>query len=88
LLIIFNTLYRRSEQSACFGFLFLSNGLSAIVGSASAVGIASMGTQYNIHAWQWFVINVSLYLLRFYLLTSDNILGATSFGELSQLVSG
>lgn len=53
LIMIFNTLYRRSEQSACFGFLYLSNGLGSVVGSAAAVGIAKMGTQHGITAWQW-----------------------------------
>jgi MFS family permease len=53
LIIIFNTLYRRSEQSACFGFLYLSNGVGAMVGSASSVGIAKMGDLYGIRAWQW-----------------------------------
>ncbi|CAO3644403.1 unnamed protein product [Mucor fragilis] len=53
LIMIFNTLYRRSEQSACFGFLYLSNGLGSCVGSAAAVGIAKMGTRNGITAWQW-----------------------------------
>lgn len=53
LIIIFNTMYRRSEQSACFGFLYLSNGVAAVVGSAAAVGIVKMGTVHSIKAWQW-----------------------------------
>lgn len=53
LILIFNTMYRRSEQSACFGFLYLSNGVASIIGSASAVGIVNMGTVHGIKAWQW-----------------------------------
>ncbi|KAI9478395.1 MAG: major facilitator superfamily domain-containing protein [Benjaminiella poitrasii] len=53
LFMIFNRLYRRSEQSACFGFLYLCNGLGSVVGSAAAVGIADLGTRNGIRAWQW-----------------------------------
>lgn len=53
LIMIFNTLYRRSEQSACFGFLYLFNGLGSVVGSAAAVGIAQMGTRGAVTSWQW-----------------------------------
>lgn len=53
LLIIFNTMYRRSEQSACFGFLYVCNGLASVIGSASGVSIAKIGTKAGIKAWQW-----------------------------------
>ncbi|KAI9478365.1 MAG: major facilitator superfamily domain-containing protein [Benjaminiella poitrasii] len=53
LFMIFNRLYRRSEQSACFGFLYLCNGLGNCVGSAAAVGIASIGDKHGILQWQW-----------------------------------
>lgn len=53
LILVVNTLYRRSEQSAVVGALYLSNGVAAMVGSAFSVGVASMGTQHGIHAWQW-----------------------------------
>jgi MFS family permease len=53
LIIIFNTLYHRSKQSACFGFLYLGNGVGSIVGSVAVVGIAKLRTQHGIHAWQW-----------------------------------
>ncbi|KAI8095314.1 major facilitator superfamily domain-containing protein [Thamnidium elegans] len=53
IILIFNTMYRRSEQPACFGFLYVSNGVAAVVGSSSSVGIAKMGTVFGIKAWQW-----------------------------------
>lgn len=56
LILNFNTLYRRSEQSACFGFLYLINGVASVVGSAVAVGIANMGTVHGLMAWQWQVV--------------------------------
>ncbi|KAI8990901.1 major facilitator superfamily domain-containing protein, partial [Mycotypha africana] len=73
LIMIFSRMYRRSEQSACFGFLYLCNGLASIVGSASAVGIVKIGVKNGIKPWQWgyiiwgsitvFIGIVSLFLL-------------------------
>ncbi|KAG2201199.1 hypothetical protein INT47_013010 [Mucor saturninus] len=53
LLIILNTVYRRSEQSAAFGFLWLSNGTGTMVGAAFAYAISFMNNALGIHAWKW-----------------------------------
>jgi MFS family permease len=52
LLLIFNTMYRRSEQSACFGFLWFMNGFASIIGSGSAVGVANMKPVNGLVAWR------------------------------------
>ncbi|GAA5805739.1 major facilitator superfamily domain-containing protein [Helicostylum pulchrum] len=53
IILIFNTMYRRSEQPACFGFLYACNGIASVIGSSCSVGIAKMGTVFGIKAWQW-----------------------------------
>lgn len=53
LLIIINTIYRRSEQSAAYGFLWLSNGTGTMVGAACAYGIAHIGKAQGIDTWRW-----------------------------------
>lgn len=53
LILIFSTLYRKSEATAGIGFLYLSNGVATIVGAASSAAIAKIGTRGDIHAWQW-----------------------------------
>ncbi|CEP16701.1 hypothetical protein [Parasitella parasitica] len=53
LLIIINTVYRRSEQSAAYGFLWLSNGTGTMVGSACAYGISYINNANGIHSWRW-----------------------------------
>jgi MFS family permease len=53
LILILNTMYRRSEQSACFGFLWFSNGFASIIGFAAAYGIAKMEPVGGVAAWRW-----------------------------------
>lgn len=53
LLLILNTVYRRSEQSAAYGFLWLSNGAGTMVGSACAYGIAHINNANGIQSWRW-----------------------------------
>lgn len=53
LLIIINTVYRRAEQSAAYGFLWFSNGAGTIVGSTIAYGIAHIENAQGIHSWRW-----------------------------------
>ncbi|CAO3621159.1 unnamed protein product [Mucor hiemalis] len=53
LLIIVNTIYRRSEQSAAYGFLWLSNGTGTMVGAACAYGIAHITNANGIDTWRW-----------------------------------
>ncbi|ORE08051.1 MFS general substrate transporter [Rhizopus microsporus var. microsporus] len=53
LLIILNSVYRRSEQSAAYGFLWLSNGSGTMVGAACAYGISYINNANGIHSWRW-----------------------------------
>jgi MFS family permease len=53
LILIFNTMYRKSEQSTYYGYLYLSNGVATIIGVAATVGVTGMRTTYGIHPWQW-----------------------------------
>ncbi|KAI8047954.1 major facilitator superfamily domain-containing protein [Gilbertella persicaria] len=53
LLIIINTVYRRSEQSAAYGFLWLSNGAGTMVGAACAYGISFINNANGISSWRW-----------------------------------
>ncbi|KAI8356124.1 major facilitator superfamily domain-containing protein [Choanephora cucurbitarum] len=53
LLIILNTVYRRSEQSAAYGFLWLSNGAGTMVGAACAYGISYINNARGIASWKW-----------------------------------
>jgi MFS family permease len=52
LILILSTMYRRSEQPACFGFLWFSNGFASIIGSAAAYGIAKMKPVGGLVAWR------------------------------------
>jgi MFS family permease len=52
LILILSTMYRRSEQPACFGFLWFSNGFASIIGSAAAFGIAKMKPVGGLVAWR------------------------------------
>ncbi|KAK4512772.1 uncharacterized protein ATC70_003478 [Mucor velutinosus] len=53
LLIIINTVYRRCEQSAAYGFLWFSNGAGTMVGAACAYGISWINNANGIHSWRW-----------------------------------
>ncbi|KAG1358171.1 hypothetical protein G6F62_000948 [Rhizopus arrhizus] len=53
LLIILNTVYRRSEQSAAYGFLWLSNGSGTMVGAVCAYGISYINHANGISSWRW-----------------------------------
>ncbi|KAI8096837.1 major facilitator superfamily domain-containing protein [Halteromyces radiatus] len=74
LYIILNTLYRRSEQSAVFGFMIISSGSGSAVGSA--IGVAITYTLDHVHgwrAWRWGylifgVITIFLGIVTFFLL--------------------
>jgi MFS family permease len=52
LILILNTMYRRSEQSACFGFLWFCNGFASIIGCAAGYGIAQMKPVGGLVAWR------------------------------------
>lgn len=51
LLIIVNTVYRRSEQSAAYGFLWFSNGAGTMLGAVCAYGISYMDNASGIQTW-------------------------------------
>ncbi|KAI8096838.1 major facilitator superfamily domain-containing protein [Halteromyces radiatus] len=53
LYIVLNSLYRRQEQSACFGFLWMSNGSGTIFAVLISYGIAHLDGAHGIAAWRW-----------------------------------
>jgi ACS family allantoate permease-like MFS transporter len=53
LYIILNTLYRRSEQPAVWGFIGVSTGCGTILGVAIAYGLAHMEGLGGLRAWRW-----------------------------------
>ena len=53
LLIILNTIYRRSEQSGAYGFLWLSNGTGTMFGATCAYGISFLNNAQGIKTWKW-----------------------------------
>ncbi|KAI9263764.1 major facilitator superfamily domain-containing protein [Sporodiniella umbellata] len=64
LIIIINTIYRRSEQSAAYGYLWLSNGTGTMIGSACAYGISYINNAKGISSWKWpYIIWGSLTIL-------------------------
>ncbi|KAI8366283.1 major facilitator superfamily domain-containing protein [Choanephora cucurbitarum] len=51
--IVMNALYRRSEQSRCWGFLGISTGLGTVFGVVIAYGLAHMDHVAGLRAWRW-----------------------------------
>ncbi|KAI8067688.1 major facilitator superfamily domain-containing protein [Gilbertella persicaria] len=51
--ITMNTLYRRSEQSRCWGFLGISTGMGTVFGVVIAYGLAHMDHVAGFRAWRW-----------------------------------
>ncbi|CEG73330.1 hypothetical protein RMATCC62417_08735 [Rhizopus microsporus] len=51
--ILLNTLYRRSEQSFCWGFIGIGTGMGTVIGVVIAYGIAHMEGVAGMHAWRW-----------------------------------
>ncbi|KAI7878734.1 major facilitator superfamily domain-containing protein [Mucor mucedo] len=51
--IILNTLYRRSEQSSCWGFLGISTGMGTVFGVLIAYGLYHMDNIAGLRAWRW-----------------------------------
>ncbi|KAI8993277.1 major facilitator superfamily domain-containing protein [Pilobolus umbonatus] len=81
LLIIINTVYRRSEQSAAYGFLWLSNGTGTMIGSLCAYGISYIPITSGVHPWRWpyiiwGVVTVLFGIITFFFLpdTSDSFM--------------
>ncbi|CAO3621475.1 unnamed protein product [Cunninghamella blakesleeana] len=54
LFITLNAMYRRQEQSACLGFLWMSNSLGSILAAIITYGVArTIDGALGIHAWRW-----------------------------------
>ncbi|GAA5804435.1 hypothetical protein HPULCUR_009928 [Helicostylum pulchrum] len=51
--IVMNTLYRRSEQSACWGFLGVGTGMGTVFGVVIAYGLSYMEGIAGFRAWRW-----------------------------------
>ena len=51
--IILNTLYRRSEQSACWGFIGICTGFGTVLGVIIAYGLAFLDGAHGLRAWRW-----------------------------------
>jgi MFS family permease len=52
--LIMNTLYRRSEQSSCWGFLGIGTGFGTVLGVIIAYGLAHMDMIAGWRAWRWY----------------------------------
>ncbi|CAO3621467.1 unnamed protein product [Cunninghamella blakesleeana] len=54
LFMVFSSLYRRQEQSACLGFLWVSNGLGAVFVAVIIVAIIkTLDGAHGISLWRW-----------------------------------
>ncbi|ORX44760.1 MFS general substrate transporter [Hesseltinella vesiculosa] len=53
LYIIINSMYRRQEQSATYGFLWMSNGSGTIFSVLISYGIANISNTHGIALWRW-----------------------------------
>ncbi|KAI9305535.1 major facilitator superfamily domain-containing protein [Cunninghamella echinulata] len=54
LILLLNSLYRRSEQSACLGFFCMSNGLGTLFAVVVTFGIVkTLNGAHGIEAWRW-----------------------------------
>ncbi|CAO3621600.1 unnamed protein product [Cunninghamella blakesleeana] len=57
LFISLNSLYRRQEQSACLGFVYMSNGSGTIIGVLITYGIArTLDGAQGLPVWRWIFI--------------------------------
>ncbi|KAI8061073.1 major facilitator superfamily domain-containing protein [Gongronella butleri] len=53
LFILVNAMYRRQEQSAIYGFLYMSNGSGTIISALITYGIVNMKDTHGISLWRW-----------------------------------
>ncbi|KAI8391208.1 major facilitator superfamily domain-containing protein [Radiomyces spectabilis] len=54
--IILNTLYRRTEQAACFGYVAACTGMGAVIGTLLSFAISFMEGVAGLRAWRWVYI--------------------------------
>ncbi|KAG1050013.1 hypothetical protein G6F43_007684 [Rhizopus delemar] len=74
--ILLNTLYRRSEQSMCWGFIGLSTSIGTVLGVVVAYGLAHMDGVAAMRAWRWGYIvfgiaTILIGVLTFFFLVDD-----------------
>lgn len=53
LYIVLNTLYRKSEQSRCWGFIHVGTGLGTVIGVSISSGFAQLDGVKGLRAWRW-----------------------------------
>lgn len=51
--ILLSTLYRRSEQSICWGFVGISTGMGTVLGVLIAYGLAHLDGVAGMRGWRW-----------------------------------
>lgn len=54
--ILLNTLYRRSEQSFCWGFVGIGTGMGTVLGVVIAYGVNYLDYAAGLRAWRWYII--------------------------------
>ncbi|KAI9478434.1 MAG: major facilitator superfamily domain-containing protein [Benjaminiella poitrasii] len=74
--ILMNTLYRRSEQSRCWGFIGVGTGMGTVFGVLIAYGLAHMDGIAGFSAWRWGylvfgIATVVIGILTFFFLIDD-----------------
>ncbi|CAO3624517.1 unnamed protein product [Mucor fragilis] len=76
LYIILNTLYRKSEQSRCWGFIHVGTGLGTVIGVSISSGLSQLDGVSGLRAWRWSyiiygIVTVVIGILTFFCLVDD-----------------
>ncbi|KAL9546431.1 hypothetical protein MBANPS3_006662 [Mucor bainieri] len=74
--ILLNTLYRKSEQSRCWGFVHVGTGMGTVLGVVIAYGLAHLDGVKGLRGWRWGYIvfgiaTVAIGILTFFFLVDD-----------------
>ncbi|CAO0795511.1 unnamed protein product [Mucor circinelloides] len=74
--ILLNTLYRKSEQSRCWGFVHVGTGMGTVLGVVIAYGLAHLDGVKGLRGWRWGYIvfgiaTVVIGILTFFFLVDD-----------------
>ncbi|CAO3633059.1 unnamed protein product [Mucor hiemalis] len=74
--ILLNTLYRRSEQSFCWGFVGIGTGMGTVLGVVIAYGVNYLDYAAGLRAWRWGYIvfgcfTVVIGIITFFFLVDD-----------------
>ncbi|GAN06036.1 allantoate permease protein [Mucor ambiguus] len=74
--ILLNTLYRKSEQSKCWGFVHVGTGMGTVLGVVIAYGLAHLDGVRGLRGWRWGYIvfgiaTVLIGILTFFFLVDD-----------------